>query len=71
MGAAVPDSQSLSGKIDSEDFKMVADRVIDSWGGNHALDGAPAHDGVALGERSRGQYQRKQKEFFHECFLFV
>jgi len=32
MGAAVPDSQSLSYEIDSEGFKVVADRVIDCTG---------------------------------------
>ena len=32
MGAAVPDSQSLSYEIDSEGFKLVADRLVEEAG---------------------------------------
>ena len=32
MGAAVPESQSLSYELDSEGFKLVADRLVDEAG---------------------------------------
>ena len=33
MGAAVPDAQSLSYEIDSEGFKVVADRLVEDGQG--------------------------------------
>ena len=37
MGAAVPESQSLSYEIDSEGFKLVADRLVEEEGVNGML----------------------------------
>ncbi|WP_264070227.1 hypothetical protein [Mycolicibacterium komossense] len=36
MGAAVPESQSLSYELDSEGFKLVADRLVEK-AGIHAM----------------------------------
>ena len=36
MGAAVPESQSLSYELDSEGFKLVADRLVEE-AGIHAM----------------------------------
>ena len=49
MGAAVPDSQSLSHEIDAEGFKLVADRLVEEAGvASHA---APAVRGPGHGRR--------------------
>ena len=48
MGAAVPESQSLSYELDSEGFKVVADRMIEEAGVHpmlHRLFVAPVMDG--------------------------
>jgi ribulose 1,5-bisphosphate synthetase/thiazole synthase len=48
MGAAVPESQSLSYEIDSEGFKVVADRLVEEAGVHpmlHRLFVAPVMDG--------------------------
>jgi ribulose 1,5-bisphosphate synthetase/thiazole synthase len=48
MGAAVPDAQSLSYEIDSEGFKVVADRLVEEAGVHpmlHRLFAAPVMDG--------------------------
>jgi hypothetical protein len=53
MGAAVPDSQSLSHEIDAEGFKLVADRLVEEAGVHpmlHRLFVAPVMDG----DRIRG-----------------
>ena len=51
MGAAVPESQSLSYEIDSEGFKVVADRLVEEAGVHpmlHRLFVAPVMDGDAV-----------------------
>jgi hypothetical protein len=51
MGAAVPDSQSLSYEIDSEGFKPVADTLVREAGVHpmlHRLFAAPVMDGDAI-----------------------
>jgi ribulose 1,5-bisphosphate synthetase/thiazole synthase len=51
MGAAVPDSQSLSYEIDSEGFKLVADALVQEAGVHpmlHRLFVAPVMDGDAI-----------------------
>jgi ribulose 1,5-bisphosphate synthetase/thiazole synthase len=51
MGAAVPDVQSLSYEIDSEGFKVVADRLVEEAGVHpmlHRLFAAPVLDGDAI-----------------------
>ena len=51
MGAASPESQSLSYEIDSEGFKLVADRLVQEAGIHpmlHRLVVAPAMDGDLL-----------------------
>lgn len=51
MGAAVPEPQSLSHEIDSEGFKLVADRLIEEAGVHpmlHRLFVAPVMDGDAI-----------------------
>jgi ribulose 1,5-bisphosphate synthetase/thiazole synthase len=51
MGAAVPDSQSLSHEIDAEGFKVVADRLVEEAGVRpmlHRLCVAPVMDGRAV-----------------------
>jgi flavin-dependent dehydrogenase len=51
MGAAVPDSQSLSYEIDSEGFKVVADRLVEEAGVRpllHRAFAAPVMDGDAV-----------------------
>jgi ribulose 1,5-bisphosphate synthetase/thiazole synthase len=51
MGAAVPESQSLSYEIDSEGFKVVADRLVEEAGVQpmlHRLVVAPVMDGDAV-----------------------
>lgn len=48
MGAAVPESQSLSYELDSEGFKVVADRMVEEAGVHgmlHRLFAAPIMDG--------------------------
>ena len=52
MGAAVPESQSLSYEIDSEGFKLVADRLVEEAGIHpmlHRLFVAPIMDGDTIG----------------------
>lgn len=52
MGAAVPESQSLSYEIDSEGFKVVADRLVEEAGIHamlHRQFVAPIMDGDAIG----------------------
>ena len=51
MGAAVPDRQSLSYEIDSEGFKLVADRLVEEAGVLpmlHRLFVAPVMEGDAV-----------------------
>jgi hypothetical protein len=51
MGAASPDSQSLSWEIDSEGFKVVADRLVGEAGVRpllHRAFAAPVMDGDAV-----------------------
>ena len=51
MGAAVPESQSLSHEIDAEGFKVVADRLVEEAGVHpmlHRLFVAPVMDGDAI-----------------------
>jgi ribulose 1,5-bisphosphate synthetase/thiazole synthase len=51
MGAAVPDSQSLSHEIDAEAFKLVADRLVQEAGVHpmlHRLFVAPIMDGARI-----------------------
>ncbi|WP_419757742.1 FAD-dependent oxidoreductase [Acidisoma sp.] len=51
MGAAVPESQSLSYELDSEGFKVVADRLVEEAGIRpmlHRLFVAPILDGDAV-----------------------
>lgn len=51
MGAATPESQSLSYEIDSEGFKLVADRLVQEAGIHpmlHRLVVAPVMDGDAI-----------------------
>lgn len=51
MGAAVPESQSLSYEIDSEGFKLVADRLVQEAGIHpmlHRLVVAPVMDGDTI-----------------------
>jgi hypothetical protein len=51
MGAAVPESQSLSHEIDSEGFKVVADRLVEEAGVHpmlHRLFAAPVMDGDTI-----------------------
>jgi ribulose 1,5-bisphosphate synthetase/thiazole synthase len=51
MGAAVPESQSLSYEIDSEGFKLVADTLVEEAGVHpmlHRLFVAPVMDGDTL-----------------------
>jgi hypothetical protein len=51
MGAAVPDSQSLSHEIDAEGFKLVADRLVAEAGVHpmlHRVFVAPVMDGRAV-----------------------
>src|SRR5918999_4599397 len=51
MGAAAPDSQSLSYEIDSEGFKLVADRLVEEAAVRpmlHRLFVAPVMDGDAI-----------------------
>jgi len=50
MGAATPDSQSLSYEIDSEGFKVVADRLVEEAGVRpllHRAFAAPVMNGDA------------------------
>jgi flavin-dependent dehydrogenase len=53
MGAAVPESQSLSYELDSEGFKVVADRLVEEAGVRpllHRLFVAPVmRDGAVVG----------------------
>jgi ribulose 1,5-bisphosphate synthetase/thiazole synthase len=51
MGAASPESQSLSYELDSEGFKLVADRLVEEAGVKpmlHRLSVAPVMDGDAI-----------------------
>ena len=51
MGAAVPESQSLSYELDSEGFKVVADRMVEEAGVHgmlHRLFVAPIMDGDSV-----------------------
>ena len=51
LGAAVPESQSLSYEIDSEGFKVVADRLVEEAGVHsmlHRVFVAPVMDGDAV-----------------------
>src|SRR6201991_2078289 len=51
MGAAVPESQSLSYELDSEGFKLVADRLVEAAGIHamlHRQFVAPLMDGDAI-----------------------
>ncbi len=51
MGAAVPESQSLSHDLDSEGFKLVADRLVEEAGIHpmlHRLFVAPVMEGGAI-----------------------
>lgn len=51
MGAAVPETQSLSYEIDSEGFKLVADRLVEEAGVHamlHRLFVAPLMDGDTI-----------------------
>ena len=51
MGAAVPESQSLSYELDSEGFKLVADRLVEEAGIRpmlHRAFAAPVLDGSAI-----------------------
>jgi ribulose 1,5-bisphosphate synthetase/thiazole synthase len=51
MGAAVPESQSLSYELDSEGFKVVADRMVEEAGVHpmlHRLFVAPVMDGDTI-----------------------
>jgi flavin-dependent dehydrogenase len=51
MGAAVPESQSLSYELDSEGFKLVADRLVEEAGIHamlHRLFVAPLMDGNTI-----------------------
>ena len=51
MAAAVPDSQSQSWEIDSEGFKVVADRLVEEAGMRpllHRAFAAPVMDGDAV-----------------------
>jgi len=51
MGAAVPESQSLSYELDSEGFKLVADRLVEEAGIGamlHRQFVAPIMDGTAI-----------------------
>lgn len=51
MGAAVPESQSLSYELDSEGFKLVADRLVEEAGVQpmlHRQFVAPVRDGDAI-----------------------
>jgi hypothetical protein len=51
MGAAVPEPQSLSHEIDSEGFKIVADRLVEEAGVHpmlHRLFAAPVMDGDTI-----------------------
>lgn len=51
MGAAVPESQSLSYELDSEGFKLVADRLVEEAGIQpmlHRMFVAPILDGDAI-----------------------
>jgi hypothetical protein len=51
MGAAVPESQSLSYELDSEGFKLVADRLVEEAGVRpmlHRLFVAPIMDGETI-----------------------
>ncbi len=51
MGAAVPESQSLSYELDSESFKLVADRLVEEAGVHgmmHRSFAAPLMDGDAV-----------------------
>ena len=51
MGAAVPESQSLSYELDAEGFKLVADRLIEDAGVHpmlHRLFAAPLREGDAI-----------------------
>lgn len=51
MGAAVPESQSLSYELDSEGFKLVADRLVEEAGVHpmlHRQFVAPIRDGNAI-----------------------
>lgn len=51
MGAAVPETQSLSYEIDSEGFKLVADRLVEEAGVHamlHRLFVAPIMDGDTI-----------------------
>src|SRR5829696_6727107 len=51
MGAAVPESQSLSYELDSEGFKLVADRLVEEAGIHpmlHRLFVAPVMEGDAI-----------------------
>ncbi|HEY2441451.1 MAG TPA: FAD-dependent oxidoreductase [Solirubrobacteraceae bacterium] len=51
MGAAVPEPQSLSREIDSEGFKIVADRLVEEAGVHpmlHRLFAAPVMDGDTI-----------------------
>ena len=51
MGAAVPESQSLSYELDSEGFKLVADALVEEAGIHpmlHRLFAAPIMDGDAI-----------------------
>ena len=51
MGAAVPESQSLSYELDSEGFKVVADRMVEEAGIHpmlHRLFVAPVMDGETI-----------------------
>jgi ribulose 1,5-bisphosphate synthetase/thiazole synthase len=51
MGAATPDSQSLSHEIDSEGFKVVADRLVEEAGVQpmlHRTFVAPVMDGATI-----------------------
>ena len=57
MGAAVPESQSLSYELDSEGFKLVADWLVEEAGIHgmmHRTFAAPVMDG----DRIAGQCQR-------------
>jgi hypothetical protein len=72
MGSAVPEPQSLSHEIDSEGFKLVADRLIEEAGVHpmlHRLFVAPVMDGDTIrGAIVESKAGRLFSPFLHKPF---
>src|SRR5215472_2594975 len=65
-GAATPRRPGSGATMD------LTDRVVDSRGGDHALESTPTHDILALGESTGAQNQcQQQTAFLHMSWSFL